>query len=208
MALRVLAIFGIVIFAGFAISAGYGEEFGLLQDFQPFEDEYPDGQEWGGFGTHDNTTTNEDGELTLEDGEDTGTFQSNVFQESDGTIVNLVEVDGRQLSYVGSNQRKAYLVMEGYMDGEVVEEHEFQVSNEPKIIDEDLFSEQVEAYSYRFELEVTGGSTLPKVTYLEVDGTRSFYLLGQDLSSITVSLFMALLVGMGLLYVGKAVGRS
>ena len=208
MAVRTLAIVGLVILAGFVISEGYGTEFGLLQGFQSFEDSFPDGNDWSVFGSHEDTRTDSEGRLSLEDealedDEDVGVYRSNIFRVSDATIVDRLEFEGDQMKYEGSNQRRGYLTLQGYIDGEVEEEHEFQIRNSPKVIDEEIFDEIVDSYSFEVELE-REDSTSPKFVYLDVEGTTSSRLFSQAVTDVAVQLLLALLLGMAVLYGGMA----
>jgi len=207
MAVRTLAVVGLVILAGFVISQGYGTEFGLLQGFQGFEDSFPDGNDWGTFGTHEDTRTDSDGRLSL-NSEDTGVYTSDIFRVSDGTIIERVEFDGDQMRYDGSNQRRGNLTVQGYRNGGVEEEHTFQITNSPKVIDDPVFDEGMDSYGFQVELERTGGDTSPKLVYVEFEGTTSSRLFSEAVTDIAVQLLLALLLGMALLYGGKALAGS
>lgn len=132
--------------------------------------EVPQGTAWGNFGEHNNTLSNTEEQLIIDDIEKTGYFQGEE-QEYDGIIsLNGVEVDA---DIESPDEENIYLNLTFYDEyGEVSQECQEEIRNGENTYSVEEFSaENATSFDYEFVLE--GQDESPAVNSLQIDLTTT-----------------------------------
>lgn len=158
-----------------------------------YKDTYPDNQTWGQFGTHDNTKTDVDGYLTLQDNTNTGTYTSDAFDPS-GTIT--IETVIYEVSNLQQNQKLANLTIQGLDNNSaVVDSYEVKAKNGKYSANLGNFSNnEFDQYRFKVFMEDTQGTTSdkPVFEYLSVAGVQTDPEPSEGLETIMSLFFMAI----------------
>jgi len=128
----------------------------------------PQGVAWGNFGTHDNTLSNVDNQLVIENIDQTGYFYGET-KEYDGIIsLNNVEIDAYKPN---ENIQDIYFNITFYdeLDNELQSER-IEIQNGQNTYPVDGFNTSG-AHSFDYSLELSGDQSSPALNSLEVDLT-------------------------------------
>lgn len=151
------------------VSTGIGLGFGGSE----FEDTYPINDEWDNSGTHDNTFSNVDGDLVINNLTanelDTGTFTSDIFTNGEIEINNIV-YEASNIRTTG-DARTIQLDVRGVdSDGTIIDEVNYTLENGRYSVPvEELQDQDYNGYQFVVNLEAED-DTSPELVELVVQG--------------------------------------
>lgn len=165
-----------------------------------FQDTYPVNDEWGLNGTHDNTISDAEGSLIIDDTNENGVYESDTIDSE-----QLIEFE--RIVYEANNIRNNQdqiidITIQGLKDGAIEDSRVIEVREDGRhsVNTGNLTRSDYDSYKFIVDLE-TGSSTSPELSELSITG-RTY--LEEDYISLSVFLILFFL---GMLKMIKALGN-
>lgn len=180
--MKIKAVGGAVVIAVGLLLLSTGLGLGFAGD--AFQDIYPVNDEWSNNGTHDNTFSDVDGNLLVDNTtENTGTFTSDVRTNGEIEINNIV-YETSNIKDTGT-QRRINLTVKGLNENDaIVDEVKYELENGRYSVPvSDLQGQKYNGYKFVVDLEAEG-DTSPELNSLRIQGDT--YTDDSDLLSTAI----------------------
>lgn len=134
-----------------------------------FEDSYPVDEEWGVSGTHDNTLSDADGNLVLDDHNEPGTFTSDILDKEQLIEFQRIVYESNEIK--PSQNKEIDLTVYGYKDDAVEEDRVIEIRENGRFSKSlgNLSNNIYDSYSFEAELR-TDTSQSPELNELVLSG--------------------------------------
>lgn len=171
---------------------------------ESFQDTYPVLNEWNNSGTHDNTFSDANGNLLIDNlttDLDTGTFTSNVFTNGEIEVNNIV-YEAENIVTQGSNTRSIELVVRGVNEnGAIIDESNYTLENGKYSIPvETLQNNQYNGYQFVVNMEAEDNESA-LLNELTVSGEN----ISEDQTGIFSQIIGMILIVIGMMVLFKDV---
>ncbi len=134
-----------------------------------FEDSYPVDQEWSVSGTHDNTLSDADGNLVLDDNNEAGKFTSDVIDKEQLIEIQRIVYESNEIR--PSQNKEIDLTVYGYKDDAVEQDRVIEIRENGRFSKGlgNLSNNIYDSYSFEAELR-TDSSESPELNELVLSG--------------------------------------
>lgn len=134
-----------------------------------FEDSYPVDQEWSVSGTHDNTLSDADGNLVLDDNNEAGKFTSDVIDKEQLIEIERIVYESNEIK--PSQDKEIDLTVYGYKDDAVEQDRVIEIRENGRFSKGlgNLSNNIYDSYSFEAELR-TDSSESPELNELVLSG--------------------------------------
>jgi len=134
-----------------------------------FEDSYPVDQEWSVSGTHDNTLSDADGNLVLDDNNEAGKFTSDVIDKEQLIEIQRIVYESNEIK--PSQNKEIDLTVYGYKDDAVEQDRVIEIRENGRFSKGlgNLSNNIYDSYSFEAELR-TDSSESPELNELVLSG--------------------------------------